>query len=56
MITALVAIVVIYLFVFVAYVAIPDRWVSGYVLDPKTALPLRYHLNGLRVFFVSIII
>ncbi len=55
MLTALVAIVAIYFIVFLAYVAVPGRWVSGYVMDPKTALPLRYHLNGLRVFFLAIV-
>jgi len=47
-------VLVIYAVVFALHYAVPGRWVDGYVLDPKTNKPLRYHLNGLRVFFVSI--
>ena len=35
-------------------VFLPGRWVEGYVRDEGTGRRLRYHLNGLRVFFVSI--
>ena len=30
--------------------AVPGRWVDGYVVDQATGKPLRYRLNGLRVF------
>ncbi len=35
---------------------VPGRWVDGYVLDAATGKPLRYRLNGLRVFFVSLLL
>ncbi len=47
-------VLVIYAVVFALHLAVPGRWVDGYVIDPKTNKPLRYHLNGLRVFVVSI--
>jgi delta14-sterol reductase len=42
-----------YLVVFLLHLAVPGRWVDGYVkgADGK---PLRYRLNGLRVFFVTV--
>lgn len=45
--------VVTYAVVFGLHLLVPGRWVDGYVkgADGK---PLRYRLNGLRVFFVSI--
>ena len=36
--------------VFLLNLIVPGRWVDGYVVDPKTGRPLRYHLNGLWVF------
>jgi protein-S-isoprenylcysteine O-methyltransferase Ste14 len=49
----IVALVLVYLVVFAFHLAVPGRWVDGYVkgADGK---PLRYRLNGLRVFFLSI--
>lgn len=38
---------------FLLYVALPGRWVDGYVRDARGE-PLRYHLNGLQVFAVVI--
>lgn len=34
--------------------AAPGRWVDGYVRDPATGKPLRYHLNGLPVFLITL--
>jgi delta14-sterol reductase len=36
------------------HLALPGRWVDGYVLDPATGRPLRYRLNGLRVLAGSL--
>lgn len=36
------------------HLALPARWVDGYVLDPATGRPLRYRLNGLRVLGVTV--
>jgi protein-S-isoprenylcysteine O-methyltransferase Ste14 len=49
----IVSLVCVYLVVLALHLAVPGRWVDGYVkgADGK---PLRYRLNGLRVFFVSI--
>ncbi|MDB4965626.1 MAG: ergosterol biosynthesis protein [Myxococcales bacterium] len=44
----------VYAFVLVLHLVIPARWVDGYVTDPATGRPLRYRLNGLRVFVVTI--
>jgi delta14-sterol reductase len=43
-----------YSFVFVLHLVLPARTVDGYVIDPATARPLRYRLNGLLVFIVTI--
>ena len=40
----------IYSVVFVLHVLLPGRWVAGYARDAQ-GRPLRYRLNGLRVFF-----
>ena len=44
----------VYALVFVLHLVIPARWVDGYVRDPSTGRPLRYRLNGLRVFVVTV--
>jgi delta14-sterol reductase len=49
---ALLGPLLVYGIVFALHLALPGRWVDGYVLDPVTGRPLRYHLNGLRVLFV----
>ena len=36
------------------HLALPGRWIDGYVLDPATGRPLRYRLNGLRVLFATV--
>ena len=43
-----------YSFVFVLHLVLPARTVDGYVIDPATSRPLRYRLNGLGVFAVTI--
>lgn len=45
---------VIYALVLVLHLVIPARWVDGYVRDPATGRPLRYRLNGLAVFLVTV--
>ena len=50
----LISVLVVYAVVLALHLVVPGRWVDGYVLDPKTGKPLRYHLNGLRVFFLTI--
>jgi Ergosterol biosynthesis ERG4/ERG24 family len=49
-------VLVIYAVVFALHLAVPGQWVDGYVIDPKTNKPLRYRLNGLRVFLLSLTI
>ena len=44
----------IYLFILVVHVAIPGRWVDGYVVDAGTGRKLRYRLNGLPVLGVTV--
>src|SRR5262245_42917934 len=46
--------VALYLVVLLLHLLVPGRWVAGYVRDPATGQPLRYRLNGLRVFFVVV--
>ena len=41
----------VYAFVFLLHLVVPGRWVDGYVRNAETGKPLRYHLNGLRVFW-----
>ncbi|TFH28582.1 MAG: DUF1295 domain-containing protein [Myxococcales bacterium] len=36
------------------HLALPARWVDGYVVDSKTGNPLRYRLNGLYVLVVTV--
>ncbi|HEY6034591.1 MAG TPA: DUF1295 domain-containing protein [Kofleriaceae bacterium] len=51
--TGVLALLAVYAATFVLYVALPGRWVEGYVRD-AAGRPLRYHLNGLLVFAVVI--
>jgi hypothetical protein len=46
----------IYALVLVLHLVVPARWVDGYVRDPVTGDPLRYRLNGLRVFAVVLVL
>ncbi len=50
MTVALLLPLVVYGIVLVLHLVVPGRWVDGYVIDRKTGKPLRYRLNGLRVF------
>jgi delta14-sterol reductase len=45
--------VVVYALVLLLHLAIPARWVSGYVRDARGE-PLRYRLNGLPVLFATL--
>ena len=44
----------VYALVLALHLVVPAREVDGYVRDEVTGKPLRYRLNGLRVFFVVI--
>lgn len=44
----------VYALVLLLHLIIPVRWTPGYVRSPITGNPLRYRLNGLRVFAVVI--
>jgi protein-S-isoprenylcysteine O-methyltransferase Ste14 len=46
---------VIYLLVLALHVAVPGRWVTGYVTHHQTGEKLRYRLNGLRVLALTIV-
>ena len=46
--------VVLYPLVLLIHLVVPARTVDGYVRDPRSGRPLRYRLNGLRVFLVVI--
>lgn len=45
---------IVYALVLVLHLVVPARWIDGYVRDPVTGAPLRYRLNGLRVFALVI--
>ncbi|MCY4547046.1 MAG: DUF1295 domain-containing protein [Defluviicoccus sp.] len=36
--------------------ALPGRWVPGYVVDPGTGAPRRYRLNGILVFALAAVV
>ena len=56
MITGLLTpVIVMSLITFLHYV-LPGRWVTGYVNDEETGKPLRYHLNGLLVLIISVLV
>jgi delta14-sterol reductase len=44
----------VYAAVTLLHLAIPGRWVDGYVIDPRTQKPFRYRLNGLLVALVIV--
>ena len=46
----------VYCVVLALHLALPARAVDGYVIDRDTGKPLRYRLNGLRVFFVVVVL
>lgn len=49
----IVLLLAVYAVVFALHLVVPGRWVDGYVKG-SDGKPLRYRLNGLRVFFLSI--
>ena len=42
--------------IFLLNLLLPGRWVSGYVTSHNSDEKLRYHLNGLSVFIVAVVI
>jgi delta14-sterol reductase len=46
----------IYLVIFAFNVLLPGRWVIGYVTKPNSTEKMRYHLNGILVFFVVVLL
>src|SRR5262245_9068355 len=44
----------VYAVVLALHLALPGRWIDGYVIDPTTGRPLRYRLNGLRVLLATV--
>jgi protein-S-isoprenylcysteine O-methyltransferase Ste14 len=44
----------VYAVISLLHLAIPARWVDGYVIDPSTQKPYRYRLNGLVVYVASV--
>lgn len=52
--TALLWPLLLYGFLLALHAVVPGRWVDGYVRDARTGAPLRYRLNGLRVFAIAI--
>ena len=48
--------VVIAAFIFILNTLLPGRWVKGYVTRLNSNDKLRYHLNGLQVFFTVILV
>lgn len=44
------------LLIFLLNLLLPGRWVTGYVNKPDSADKLRYHLNGIYVFFTVVLI
>jgi len=42
--------------IFVLNGLVPGRWVTGYVTDPNSGQKMKYHLNGLSVFLILVLI
>jgi protein-S-isoprenylcysteine O-methyltransferase Ste14 len=40
--------------IFILNAFLPGRWVSGYITRPGSSEKMRYHLNGILVFFVMV--
>jgi hypothetical protein len=43
--------ILIYATIFALNALLPGRWVTGYIAKPNNSEKMRYHLNGLTVFF-----
>ena len=52
--TGFLAPIAVYAVVTILHLVLPARTVDGYVIDPATGRPIRYRLNGLAVFVVTI--
>jgi len=48
--------VLIFVLIFILNALLPGRWVTGYITRPDSAEKMRYHLNGISVFIVIVII
>jgi Ergosterol biosynthesis ERG4/ERG24 family len=48
--------VLIFVLIFILNALLPGRWVTGYITRPDSAEKMRYHLNGISVFTVVVII
>ena len=55
-VAALLSPLIVYLIIFLLNIALPGRWVTGYVTKVNSTERLRYHLNGLQVMFLLILI
>ena len=56
MTVALIGPLAVYAIVFCLHLALPARWVDGYVRDAATGRALRYRLNGLRVLVATLVL
>ncbi len=47
--------VIIAVIIFILNVVLPGRWVTGYVTKTNSTEKMRYHLNGIIVFFTVVL-
>ena len=45
----------IYLTIFILNAILPGRWVTGYITKTSSTEKMRYHLNGILVFFIVVL-
>ena len=48
--------VLIFVLIFILNALLPGRWVTGYITRPGSVEKMRYHLNGISVFIVVVIV
>ncbi len=48
--------IIIYAFIFILNALLPGRWVTGYINRTDSSERMRYHLNGILVFFIVVLI
>jgi protein-S-isoprenylcysteine O-methyltransferase Ste14 len=48
--------VIIALIIFLLKISLPGRWVDGYITKNDSGEKMRYHLNGISVYFVVVIL
>jgi protein-S-isoprenylcysteine O-methyltransferase Ste14 len=48
--------IMIFMIIFILNAILPGRWVSGYISKKYSAEKMRYHLNGIQVFLVVVLI